>query len=500
MQANEETEQTTTYDHVIKYTGLFGGIQGVNLLAAIVRNKLVAVILGPSGLGLISLYNTAMTLLSNATNFGISFSAVRHVSELSEKEDKAELLRFIQVVRSWSIATALLGILVCCLFSPVLSWYCFETWEQWLPFFLLSPVVGLLALSGGELAILKGTRRLRHVGMQSLINSLCTLVISVPIYYVLGESGIVLSLILMALATLLTTMYFSCRSYPFRCSLFSREYLVEGMDMVRLGVAFILAGILGSGVEFVIRAYMMHAGSIEDVGMYNAGYAVTVTYASMVFVAMETDFFPRLSAVNQDIKRSNEVVNKQIEASVLLISPLLIAFLVFLPILLPLLYASSFLPVIGMAQCAVFSMFLRAVALPISYMSLAKGRSAVYLFTEALYDVCVVAFIIAGYSWWGLRGTGIALSVAAVVDLLLVWGTTRVLYKFRLHGKALRMLGIHMPFAIAAFVVTHLTDGWAYWLLGCACILFSSAISFYILSKETTLLSKLMQKIKRKIK
>lgn len=269
--------------------------------------------------------------------------------------------------------------------------------------------------------------------------------------------------------------------------------------MVGLGAAFILAGILGSAVEVLIRAYMVRVGSEVEIGMYNAGYLITVTYASMVFTAMETDFFPRLSAVNDDVEKSNLLVNRQIEASILLISPLLVAMLVALPILLPLLYNKDFLPVIGMVQYAVFSMYMRAVAMPISYMSLAKGRSRVYLFTEAVYDLVAVLMIISGYSLGGLRGAGISLSLVAVFDLLLVWITARRIYGFQLFGKALKMLCIQIPFGVLAFVVTNMTDGFLYWTLGGVCVLCSATISFRILQRETTLLQSLWEKIKRRI-
>ena len=51
---------------------------------------------------------------------------------------------------------------------------------------------------------------------------------------------------------------------------------------------------------------MVQTGSEADVGMYSAGYLLTVTYASIIFTAMETDFFPRLSAVNNDIQQANQ--------------------------------------------------------------------------------------------------------------------------------------------------------------------------------------------------
>ena len=499
MHKNEEKKSKSTYDHVIKYTGLFGGVQGLGLLASIVRNKLVAEILGPAGLGLISLYNTAATLVSNSTNFGISFSAVRHISELYEQGDADALQRFIQVVRAWSIGVALLGMLVCGLFSPLLSASYFDDMSHWYSFVWLSPVVGLTALTGGELAILKGTRCLRRVALQSLINSLGALIISVPLFYVWGEKAIIASLVLVALCTFATTFYFSIRSYPFffRCGI--KYSFVEGKKMISLGVAFILAGILGSGVEFLIRAYMVQTGSEADVGMYSAGYLLTVTYASIIFTAMETDFFPRLSAVNNDIQQANQVINRQIEASVLLVSPLLVALWVVFPILLPLFYNEEFMPVIGMAQCAIFGLYMRSVALPISYLSLAKGRSRVYLFTEAVYDVAAVSLIVCGYTMDGLRGAGVALSLAAAFDLLLVWTTAHRLYGFSLQGKAMKMLLIQLLFGFLTFGVTVYAEGVSYWLLGALCFLASGIVSVRILLRETTLIHSLAQKVKNRL-
>ncbi len=46
-----------SYSHILKYTGIFGGVQGLNILMSVVRNKLVAIILGPEGMGLISLFS-----------------------------------------------------------------------------------------------------------------------------------------------------------------------------------------------------------------------------------------------------------------------------------------------------------------------------------------------------------------------------------------------------------------------------------------------------------
>ena len=46
-----------SYSHILKYTSLFGGVQMLNILIGLVRNKLVAVLLGPAGMGLVALFS-----------------------------------------------------------------------------------------------------------------------------------------------------------------------------------------------------------------------------------------------------------------------------------------------------------------------------------------------------------------------------------------------------------------------------------------------------------
>jgi len=157
--ANAKKENT--YGHILKYTSLFGGIQGLNVLIGLVRNKLVALILGPQGMGLISLFNTSVKLISDSTNLGLSMSGVRSVSEAFESNNQPRLHQTIMTIRLWSLLTALAGVFFAILLSPVLDSWTFNWGDHTLHYVLLSPIVGMMAITGGEMAILKATRHLR---------------------------------------------------------------------------------------------------------------------------------------------------------------------------------------------------------------------------------------------------------------------------------------------------------------------------------------------------
>ena len=480
-------EHDESYSHVLKYTGVFGGVQGLNVLIGLVRNKIVAVLLGPGGMGLVSLFTTTISFISQATHLGISFSAVRHISELYDHGDEAQTAHFVKVVRGWSLLTALIGMLVCIVIGPFLSNTTFSWGDHSLHFILLAPAVGMIAITGGETAILKGQRRLGALALVQIIAALASLVISIPVYYFFWQAGIVPVIVLMAFVTMCATLYYSLRLYPLHLS-GARGILGEGMEMVRLGVAFTVAGIVGSAAEMVIRSYLNVVGDLDVLGLYNAGYMLTITYAGMVFSAMETDYFPRLSAVNRDIEATNYTVNRQMEVSLLIISPMLTALIVFLPVLIPLMFSNEFMPVIAMAQVSALAMFFKVLTLPVAYITLARGKSLVYLFLETSYFVVFVLLIIYGYEHWGLIGTGIAITVAHVFDYIMINGVAYWLYGYKMYGA------IHILIGLLAYFTTITVDGYAYWVFGIGLSLVSLMFSLLILRQKTHLWERLKQK------
>ena len=68
------------YRRILKATGLFGGVQSITVLCSLVRNKVIAVLLGPEGVGIISLFNSATDVVSSVTGLGLRQSGVRDVS------------------------------------------------------------------------------------------------------------------------------------------------------------------------------------------------------------------------------------------------------------------------------------------------------------------------------------------------------------------------------------------------------------------------------------
>jgi O-antigen/teichoic acid export membrane protein len=139
--------------------------------------------------------------------------------------------------------------------------------------------------------------------------------------------------------------------------------------------------------------------------------------------------------------------------------------IVSLPVLIPILFSPEFLPMVGMAQVAVFSMYIKAISLPVSYIMLAKGDSVGYMVLEAIYDVVLVLLIIFGYHRWGLFGTGLALSLSYLFDLLLVGAYAYLRFHYRLSTLVLQYAAIQFSLGVAVYIVTLIDNPLIYWSL-----------------------------------
>ena len=484
------------YTHIFKYTGVFGGIQGLNILVGLVRNKLVALLLGPQGMGLVALFNSSVKLLNDSTNLGLPMSAVRKIADAYENGQEADTARMVRLVRSWCLLTALVGTLLCCCLSTMLDAWTFSWGNHVWHFVFLSPLVGLMAVTGGEMAVLKGIRQLGQLARISVYNVLAATALSVPIYWYFGEKGIVPSLVLVGAMQMVLTVWFSCRHFRYRVSL-SLAFLSQGIDIVKLGLAFVLAGVVGSGADFLIRSWLNYHASVAMVGLFNAGYMLAVTYAGMVFTALESDYFPRLSAISAQRVELCRLVNSQTEVSLIMITPLLVALIVGIPILLPLLFSSKFLPVAGMIQVSALSMFCKALYLPVEYIPLAKGDSRSYFFLELINDVCMVTAVLVGFNFFGLKGAGYGLLTSAAVEMVVSYLYVRYKYGFILSAALLRTIACFAPWLLAAFLLTFLQVGWGYWLIGMALVVITSVLAARAINEKSEVWKRIKQKLGR---
>ena len=65
---------------IVKAMSVFGGVKALSIRCSLVRNKLIAVWVGPAGVGLVILFNSVVDIVTTASRLNIDQSAMRDIA------------------------------------------------------------------------------------------------------------------------------------------------------------------------------------------------------------------------------------------------------------------------------------------------------------------------------------------------------------------------------------------------------------------------------------
>lgn len=481
---NKDRKQA--YGHTVKYLGIFGGAHGLSILLNMLRTKVTSVLLGVAGQSIIALSNRTVQMFSDGTGLSLGFSAVRKISDTYENCDEDSLVRCVKVVRSIAFLTGVLGMLIMFVLTPFVSGWMFkDSGSYFLPrIMMLSPVVLFMSVSNGEIAVLRGTRRLNKMAAYTFLTALVSVMVAVPAYFLIGSDGIFPVIFITAFLQMCMLLGFALPHYRYRISPFSLTLLREGFDMIKMGAGYIFASLFTSLSMWLVCALLSDIGDGNAAGLFSAGFMMITMLPGMLFASLDSEYYPRLSGAVSRVEQCNGMINEQAEVQLLVQSPMLMAFVVAMPVLVPLFYESEFMPAVSMAQLAMFGMFMRTVTFPLSFLSLAKNDTITYVLMEAAYNILFVVLIVIGYMYREFAGVGAGIALLHVLDFAVVYSVAHFKYGMSLSGNLLRCFFLQMPLFLGTIAATRLPyDDWHYWLAGTICVLMSFAVSVYMFSR-----------------
>ncbi len=452
----EEQNRTSSYRSIFKSISLFGGVQVFQILIGLIGSKFVAVLLGPQGMGIQGLYHSAIQLIHSFSSFGLSQSAVRDVSEANGSGDKKSIGLIVAVVKRLVWITGLLGLVLTVVFSPFLSKFTFGNYDYTLPFIILSVILLLDQLCAGQNVILQGMRKLKFLAKSSVIGSSLGLLISVPLYFLFGINGIVPTLILNSLTMLLLSWYFSKKVDVEKTKVTNRQTFQHGKTMMKMGLAMSVCGIMVTLTSYALRSFIRHESGVEQVGLFSAGFALMNTYVGMVFNAMATDFYPRLSSVNQDNETCCKLINNQGEIATLIIAPMLVLCMIFMPFVVRIVYSDEFLPAVDYILWAVLGMMFKTFSWVIAFYFLAKAESKLFIINETITNIYSFVFSILGYSLYGIAGVGMAFVLTYLFYSIQVYIIAKKRYGFSVDISFKKIYLILLLLVSVVFLLIHI--------------------------------------------
>jgi PST family polysaccharide transporter len=410
---------------------VIGGSSVLNIGIGIVRTKVMAVLLGPAGVGLLGIYGSIVDLTLSIAGMGINSSGVRQIAEAVGSKDMGRIARTVTVLRRTSILVGLAGTAFLVVLSRQVSTVTFGSDQHAMAVALLSLAVFFRLVSDAQGALIQGMRRISDLARMAVFGALFGTIISILVVYFLREEGVVPALVGVASMSLVTSCWYSrkVRIQPPRMA--ASEVRRELFPLLKLGFAFMVSAFLMMGAGYAVRTIVLRVVGFEAAGFYQSGWTLGGLYVGFILQAMGADFYPRLTSVANDNAACNRMVNEQAHVSLLLAGPGVIATLTFAAAVITVFYTAKFEAAVGLLRWICLGMTLRVITWPMGFLIVAKGNSHLMIWTDLAWTVVNV-----GLSWtcvrnFGLNGAGIAFFVSYLFHGLMIYPIVRRLSGFR---------------------------------------------------------------------
>ena len=403
-------------------------------------------------MGLNGLFMSGLNLIKTFSSLGISESAVRDISKAHATGDSAHIGQTFTVFKRWIWITAVLGIVLTVIFSPLLSQFSFNSDKYTTSYIWLAITFIFGALSGGIYTLLRGTRQIKYLAQANIFGGLVGLLVALPIFYFYGIKGVVPAIIITAFANYLVSIYFKNRIQFTAIKVSWKETLHIGKPMVQLGLSLTVINLLAAGIAFVLNAFISKTGTLSDVGLYNAGNAIVDGYVGMIFTAMATDYFPRLSGVIGEELKWKQLVNEQSELVLIILSIVLVLLISTTPILIRILLSKEFLGSQEFIFWAVLAIPLKGLVWVTGYVILAKGDNKLFLSIEIIANLILLMFNLFFYKTYGLSGIGISMIASYIIFIGIMITVLKSKYGFTF-SKEVIGLSLQVIFSLSLCLI-----------------------------------------------
>ena len=431
---------------------VIGSAQAVKILISILRMKVLALLLGPAGIGLLSIYNNLLAMMSTAAGLGMGSSGVRQIASVKGEEQALTRVR-----RVLFAALLVQGVL-----AMVGVWFLRTNIAEWLlgdreyatEVGLIGVAILLGLLGTAQTALLQGMRRIGDLARVTVLSALIGTVSGLAAVWFYGEVGLIWFVVVQPLATIVIASRYTSRlpkpSAP-------RPSVVEIWEvwkpMAKLGVAFMLGGLATTAMLLLVRGRISQELGLDAAGHFAAAWGLTMTYVGFLLGAMGADYYPRLTEVIHDKVAAVRLMNDQAQLGLAIGGPVLLLLIGLAPWVITLLYSSAFEPAVSLLQWQMVGNVFKLASWALAFSIIAAARGKTFFLMELSFNIVFLSMVLIFLPHVGLEVTAYAFVLGYLVYLTIVYVLARNIHGFRWQALSLGMLGLHSSLGVALMVL-----------------------------------------------
>lgn len=427
----------------IKYITQTSSASIANIFFSIIRSKIVALLIGASGFGIVGQLSSLMNLSHFLTGMGMEKGLVSEIARAKRDGDESayqNLSRTFFILTSWF--SVLLAVLVF-LFSPQITSFLFAS-QEYLWFVKLStPAICTLGLHIGYTTLLTANRKIKELVIKSVVSSFLSSGITILMVYIFDVEGVVYGLLLNGLVNILLGVYFlkQCNIRMDMHTIFSSlPHQASFFKLLKYGTVLVYSSLIYQVVNLGIKNIIIEKSSIDEVGIYQAATNISKQYMPIFLVSLSTYLLPLIAGVKTLDGRIKET-NTSLKALLFLATPVLFFIMCFSEPLIKLLYSPEFMLSASLLSMLVISDFMGLVNKVASTFLISERKMKQIFLLDTFVAILMYSLVYLTFDTLGLISAIYASVLASLVYLILVMILLELEFTFRFELRIYFFIG-----------------------------------------------------------
>ena len=387
----------------------------IKTITMFVLNKILAVYLGPTGYAAIGQFQNFIQMVTTFAGSAINTAVVKYTAEYHEDETKQRAVWKTagSIVFLFSFIFAVLILI----FQKQLALYIFQSLKYQTIFIWFAVFLIFFNFNTLFLAILNGKKEILKLVLANIAGSLFALVITGVLAIKLQLYGALIALSIYQSIAFIVTLILCHRADWFEFSSLLRKI---DLKKKKKFASFILMALVSAICvplsQMLIRAYLTQEFSLAYAGYWEAMIRLSTVYLLLVTTTLGVYYLPRLSELN-----AIDEIKKEVYLGYKFIFPFAvlggICVFILRDWIINLLFSPSFAPMQNLFLWQMMGDALKIGSWILAYLMLSKAMTKLYICTEIIFTVSLIALTYICTQVFGFEGV----SIAHLINYGLYW-------------------------------------------------------------------------------
>jgi len=457
------------------------------LFFGIISTKIMAVVLGPAGVGLLSLLKQVRQVALTFITVNGNAALVQGIA--SRKTDERDV--YISTVFWIILLISVLGSVGMVMLAPEIARKVLgrgDTGAIILIRWLVLPVflgAVLLFLNG----LLNGYRAIGRLALVGVAGALVSALLAYPVAAQV-KGGYLLAFIWMMtasiVAAIIVAIYFLWNGGWLRSLLLAVMRGVQSKDaghFFSIAGTMLITGLAVTGTLLAVRSMIVHEQGLAGAGIFDVAWTLSMMYVGLVTQSFGTYYLPTLSGITDPEERIL-LMRRLFRLATLFMVPMVVAVIVLKPLVVHLLYSSEFLPSLEIIRWMLIGDYLKITSWVLAFPILAYADMRTFLWSELAWNALfLIGAYLAVVQWGYIEGVGIMFLLLYASYLIFLMIYCRIRHHFTLTRAMIRHWVGGLVLVVAASLYSWNSKDIA-WPAGIAWIIVASLLSWLALSRD----------------